>query len=302
MLDNSGNNRLGSAIGTIGSVGSTLSVPMNANGPAAAGSISAPVLNTLLGTTPPQLFGIFKAGEFNVLLNALRENDLAKILAEPNLVALDGQPARFLSGGQFPYPVPQNNNGGSVITIQFAQFGAILEIPAAHHGRRRDPARRPAQLLAAEQRHGGPGRRDRGPRDQPRSARTVVEMREGQTLAIAGLLQSNTAASTVRVPLLGDLPIVGNFFSKNTISTTETELIVLVTPELIAPIEPHDVPISAAERVLQPTDAEFYLLGRIEGRVGVDERATIRELDPFKVKKHRQSEQTWVVGPHGHAD
>ena len=107
-------------------------------------------------------------------------------------------------------------------------------------------------------------------------------MREGQTLAIAGLLQTNTAASTVRVPLLGDLPIVGNLFSKNSISTTETELVVLVTPELIAPIEAHDVPISAAERVIQPTDAEFYLLGRIEGRVGVDERATIRELDPSR--------------------
>lgn len=79
-------------------------------------------------TASSQLFGIFNAGEFNLFLNALRQNDLAKILAEPNLVTLDGQPARFLAGGSFPYPVPQTTTAGGVaITIAFRDFGAILQ-------------------------------------------------------------------------------------------------------------------------------------------------------------------------------
>ena len=79
-------------------------------------------------TANSQLFGIFNAGEFSLFLNALRENSLAKIIAEPNLMTLDGQPAKFLAGGQFPYPVPQisSSGGGNVVTIQFVPYGALL--------------------------------------------------------------------------------------------------------------------------------------------------------------------------------
>ena len=76
-----------------------------------------------------QLFGVFNSGHFSLFINALRANSLAKVLAEPNLVALDGQPARFLVGGNFPYPVPQSSSipgGTAVVTIQFARFGTIL--------------------------------------------------------------------------------------------------------------------------------------------------------------------------------
>ncbi len=135
-----------------------------------------------------------------------------------------------------------------------------------------------------------------------RSAHTVVELREGQTLAIAGLLQVQMNNSTVRIPGLGDLPIVGPLFSKNVASQTETELVVLVTPELVAPMESSEVPESPGDRVIQPNDWEFYFLGRIEGKSGTDFRATVRELDPLDVMKHFRSEGHWVIGPHGYCE
>ena len=149
--------------------------------------------------TNAQLFGIFNAGQFSLFLNALRSNALAKILAEPNLMALDGQPARFLAGGLFPYPVPQSSSipgGTAVVTVQFANFGAILSfLPQilANDVIRLDvePIFSQLNFGAGTTINGG-----RVPAIDQRSARTVVELREGQTLAIAGLLQTTTNATT----------------------------------------------------------------------------------------------------------
>jgi pilus assembly protein CpaC len=252
----------------------------NANGLAATG-------------TGSQLFGIFNAGEFNLFLNALRTNSLAKILAEPNLVALDGQPASFQAGGQFPYPVPQaaTAGGGSVITIQFAQFGAILEF--LPHIQENDVIRLDVAPTFSELNPAAgfaiPGA-GTVPGINQRTAHTVVEMREGQTLAIAGLLQTTTSATVTRIPGLGDLPIVGTLFSNNQIQTVETELVVLVTPEMVAPMNQGEVPPSPGDLVLEPNDCEFYILGRIEGKTGHPFRSTVQEHDPANVMKHLRSE------------
>lgn len=252
-----------------------------------------------------QLFGVFNAGEFNLFINALRSNGLAKVLAEPNVVALDGQPASFQAGGEFPFPVPQSATagGGSVITIQFKRFGAILDfLPQVLENDviRLDVAPTFSELnFAAGFAIPGGGR---VPGLNQRQARTVVEMREGQTLAIAGLLTTRTNAATTRVPLLGDLPIVGPWFSANKIETVETELVVLVTPELVVPVESHEVPPGPGDLIQEPNDYEFYFLGRLEGKTGHPFRATTHYLDPFEVMKHVRSEAHWVVGPHGHAD
>ncbi len=251
------------------------------------------------------LFGVFDSGHFSLFIDALRINNLAKILAEPNLVALDGQPARFLVGGMFPFPVPQSSSipgGTAVVTVQFQRFGTILTfLPEilANDVIRLDVEPVISQLNYAQTTQVGTGT---VPSIKERSARTVVELREGQTLAIAGLLQSTTNASTSRVPGLGDLPLIGPWFSANSIETVETETIVLVTPELVSPLEKHEVTESPGDRVYQPNDPEFYLLGRIEGKLGREFRATKAEQDPLNLMKHFQSEQQWVVGPHGYAD
>ena len=252
-----------------------------------------------------QLFGIFNAGQFSIFLNALRSNAMAKILAEPNLMAMDGQPAQFLSGGQFPYPVPQSSSipgGTAVVTVQFQNFGtSLVFIPNILAN---DEIQLDVQPEFSKLNFGAGTTVNGGvvPAIDKRSARTVVRLREGQTLAIAGLLQTTTNASTVRVPLLGDLPIVGGLFSSNQINTVETELVVMVTPEFVAPMEANEIPPLPGDRIFQPNDYEFYFLGRIEGKLGRDYRATIAEHDPLNVMKHFKSENYWVVGPHGHAD
>jgi pilus assembly protein CpaC len=325
-LDTRNNAILGSSVGGAGTVtGFSNNAQSSAFGPAGflPGALSTPIPDRFrvpqfqpvtstfnaAGLAAPgansQLFGIFNAGEFNLFINALRANSLAKLLAEPNLVTLDGQPAKFVAGGQFPYPVAQSGvtGGGTAITIEFKEFGAILEVlPNIREG---DVIQLDVSPVFSELNFGQSVALPNAgtvPSLNSRSARTVVEMREGQTLAIAGLLTTRTSAGTARVPILGDMPIVGALFSGNKIETVETELVVLVTPELIAPMEKDEVPPGPGERILEPNDYEFYFLGRLEGKTGKPHRATVHYLDPLEVMKHFRSEEYWVVGPHGHSD
>jgi pilus assembly protein CpaC len=189
-----------------------------------------------------------------------------------------------------------------VVTVQFQRFGTILTfLPEIlpNDVIRLDVEPVISQLNFAQSTTVGTSV---VPSILERSARTVVELREGQTLAIAGLLQRTTNATTVRVPGLGDLPLVGPWFSANSTETIEFETVVLVTPELVSPLEKKEVTEAPGDRVFDPNDPEFYLLGRIEGKLGRQFRATKGEQDPLNLMKHFQSEQQWVIGPHGHAD
>jgi pilus assembly protein CpaC len=299
-------------------LGSTIGQSMNFNQPPTAAisqgttgfkgarqPITTAFSSAVNATNAGNLFGIFDAAHFSLFINALRTNSLAKILAEPALMTLDGQPAQFIAGGRFPYPVPQSSSipgGTAVVTVQFAPFGAILTfLPQILAN---DVIRLDVEPIFSQLNFAGGTTVNGGavPAINQRSARTVVELREGQTLAIAGLLQSTTNATTTRLPGLGDLPFVGPWFSNNSITTTETELIVLVTPVLVAPMEAKEVQESPGDRVIQPNDWEFFFLGRIEGKSGRDYRATVRELDPLNIMKHFRSEYRWMVGPHGYAD
>ena len=189
-----------------------------------------------------------------------------------------------------------------MVTVQFQRFGTILTfLPEILPN---DVIRLDVEPVISELNYAQTTQVGTGtvPSIIERSARTVVELREGQSLAIAGLLQSTTNATTLRVPGLGDLPIVGPWFSSNSIETIENETVILVTPELVSPLEKNEVTEAPGDRVYQPNDPEFYLLGRIEGKLGREFRATVGQQDPLNLMKHFQSEQQWVIGPHGHAD
>jgi pilus assembly protein CpaC len=304
-----GKSIIGSAAGTSAGLNTTTTITRNqSTGPRGFLQPVQSNFNTV-GLAQPaanaQLFGVFDAGHFSLFIDALRSNALAKILAEPNLVALDGQPARFLVGGLFPFPVPQSSSipgGTAVVTVQFQRFGTILTfLPTilANDVIRLDVEPVISQLDFAQ---GTTVNGGRVPAIDERSARTVVELREGQTLAIAGLLQLTTNGFTNRVPGLGDLPIVGPWFSNNHIETIETETIVLVTPELVSPLDKSEVTEAPGDRVFQPSDPEFFLLGRLEGKLGREFRAPLSYQDPLNLMRHFQSEQAWVIGPHGYAD
>jgi len=307
-LDTKGKSIIGSAVGGIGQVTGVANSSHSTGSSNPIGLLS-PVTSTFSSTgnaqSGGQLFGVFDSGHFSLFINALRTNSLAKVLAEPNLVALDGQPARFLVGGNFPYPVPQSSSipgGTAVVTIQFARFGTILNfIPQILAN---DVIRLDVEPVVSnlDNAFGTSINGGQVPGIAERSARTVVELREGQTLAIAGLLQLQSTATSSRIPGLGDLPLVGPWFSNTSITTVETETVILVTPELVAPLDKNEVTEAPGDRVYQPNDAEFYLLGRIEGKLGREFRAPIADQDPLRLMKHFQSEQQWVLGPHGYAD
>jgi pilus assembly protein CpaC len=296
---------IGAAAGITGTAG-----PLTQSSSALKGVIQ-PVASTFnasataVNSPTATLFGIFHAAHFSLFLDALRSNALAKILAEPNLMTLDGQPAQFVSGGLFPFPVAQSSalpGGTAVVTVQFQQFGTILTF--LPHIMPNDVIRLDVEPIfsALNKAEGTTISGGAAPAIDQRRARTVVELREGQTLAIAGLLQTTQNATTIRIPGLGDLPIVGPWFSMNTTETHESELVVLVTPELVAPMESNEVPDAPGDRVLEPNDWEFYFLGRIEGKTGQNFRATVREMDTLNIMRHFHSTNRWLVGPHGYAE
>jgi pilus assembly protein CpaC len=304
-----GKSIIGSSIGNAGGLSSTATVTRNqTTGPRGFVQPVQSMYNTVGGAAANSsslLFGVFDVGRFNLFIDALRSNALTKILAEPNLVTLDGQPARFLVGGLFPFPVPQSSSlpgGTAVVTVQFQRFGTILTfLPTILPN---DVIRLDVEPVISQLDFGVSTTVNGGtvPSIDERSARTVVELREGQTLAIAGLIQSITTGFSDRVPGLGDLPLVGPWFSNNHLQTIETETVVLVTPELVSPLEKHEVTEAPGDRVFQPSDPEFYFLGRIEGKLGREFRATVGQQDPLNLMRHFQSEQGWVIGPHGYAD
>ncbi len=251
--------------------------------------------------------GSFNDGKFQLWIDALRRNTVLKILAEPNLVAYNGHEASFLAGGEFPVPVPQAGagaGGGSAVTVQFREFGVrlnfvpyimddeVIRLTVAQEVSTIDFA------LATTLVVGGtpvPGL-------STRKSKTTVEMREGQTLAMAGLMQVTLDGTTRRIPGMGDLPVIGPMFSNNSGKLEEKELVVMVTPFLVEPMDACDVPSRPGDEILDPNDLEFYLLGRIESRVGRDHRSTTKWDDPLNLTKRLKLEQRYIYGPVGYSE
>jgi pilus assembly protein CpaC len=253
--------------------------------------------------TETTVFGILQPGDFQFFIRALRRNNLLKILAEPNLVAMSGHQASFLAGGEFPVPVPQVGAAGvaPTITVLFKEFGVRLGfVPYILDGDvirlSVDPEVSQIDFAVATTLVAGgspvPGL-------STRKAHTTVELRQGQTLAIAGLMQLSMDGITNRIPILGDLPILGPFFSNTTGSRIEKELVVLVTPYLVEPMNHDQVPPGPGDEVRGPNDLEFYLLNRIEGKTLRDHRATT-EYDTLRLLYKLHTDH--VSGPHGFSD
>ena len=270
----------------------------NADGTGLLGTAATNVV----AASPATAFGIMEKAGYQVLFTALRENSLLKILAEPNLVAMNGHEARFLAGGEFPVPVPQSGAGGgpATITVQWKKFGVQLTfVPYILDGDTIrlsvDPEVSSIDFTLGIELSG-----TRVPGLNTRNAHTVVEMREGQTLAMAGLLNVTLSNKSTRIPGLGDLPYIGPFFSNTTGNTQEKELLVLVTPYLVEPSYFHKGPVRPGDEVYEPNDLEFYLLGRLEGRTGHSEfRAATIHDDPFRRMK---VECNYIQGPIGFSE
>ncbi|WP_228050878.1 type II and III secretion system protein family protein [Pontibacterium sinense] len=203
---------------------------------------------------------------FSLAIDAAKENGLAKVLAEPTLTALTGQEAEFLSGGEFPIPVPDDDG----ITIEFKEFGVGLKfIPVVLDSGRINLNLNVSvsELTSSSSISIGTGSGTSAsssffvPALTKRSARSTVELGDGQTIGIAGLINENMRDAVSKFPGLGDIPVLGHLFRSQEYEKGETELVILVTPTLAQPFNADEIVLPGAGFV-EPNDFEFYLLGK----------------------------------------
>jgi pilus assembly protein CpaC len=207
------------------------------------------------------LAGIFENGEIDAAIHALMSNGTATILSEPVLTVVSGHSASFLSGGEFAVPTIVGVEGVGAQQTTFHGFGTSLVVTPAvldHELIRMKITPEFSQLDSANTVNGIPG-------VDTRRAETTVQLREGQTIVLAGLISRQTNTQAAKLGFWGDAPVVGPLFSGKRSMLEETELLILVTPEIVRPMDCEQVPPLPGHEVTLPNNCEFYKLGRTEG-------------------------------------
>lgn len=230
------------------------------------------------------LFASYLSGSFalTLALDAAKENGLAKILAEPTLTTLTGQEASFLSGGEFPIPVPR---GVDTSAIEFKDFGVGLKVLPTVLSDGRINVRinvsvselSNATTVTLTSEHSNSSFVI--PSLTKRSASGTVELADGQTIGLAGLINDNMRSMVTKFPGLGSVPVLGSLFRSQNFVKGETELVILVTPRLARPIDPKRVPLPT-DGYREPTDADFFLKGRLQSPGATSQTAPSQEKAP----------------------
>jgi pilus assembly protein CpaC len=212
-------------------------------------------------------------GSVDALITALETKGLVRRLAEPNLIALSGDAARFLAGGEFPVPVASTATAGALptVTIEFKKFGVELAFVPTVLSRgtinlRVEPSVSELDFTNAVTIAG-----TTIPALTLRDARTTVELRDGQSFAIAGLLQSRNRQDVSQLPWIGSVPVLGTLFRSSSYQQQESDLVIIVTPRLVAPAAPGQVLASPLDSRLPANDVDFFLNGQMEVRKRYDD-------------------------------
>ena len=212
------------------------------------------------------IFGGVPRANFETFLQAIAENQYLRLLANPTLVALSGEKASFLAGGEFPIPVVQSGSGNNSISIDYREYGVRVTFQPVVLG---DGTIRLSVAPEVSDLSSVGSVQIEGfsiPALIVRKAETTLELKSGQTFAMAGLIKNKNEAVNARLPGLGDLPILGPLFRSIRYQKDETELVVLVTASLVEPLnlaEPGPVPGFIHN---EPDDWEFYIDGKIDGK------------------------------------
>jgi pilus assembly protein CpaC len=196
--------------------------------------------------------------------DALEEKGIVKTLAEPNLIALSGDTASFLAGGEFPVPVAQDVDGGdSTVTVEFKDFGVSLAFtPTVLEDGLMNIVVSP-EVSAIDPTTSTTVNGLTIPGLTVRRATTTVELRDGQSFAIAGLIQSDFQDTVTQLPWVGDIPVIGALFRSSEFQRDETELVIIVTPRLIQP-SPAGSLAAPTDNFVPPSDTDLFLFGRTE--------------------------------------
>lgn len=192
-----------------------------------------------------QAFNLFFAWPGSDLLgviSALSNANLAQLLAEPTLLVRSGEDAEFLAGGEVPIPVPQSGSGNGSVTIEYKRFGVQLGVEATVLDDERIVLKVNPEVSELDYTNALVVQGFRVPALRTRSTRTTIELGNGQSFVLAGLMYSASGNIEDRIPGVGDLPIIGSFFKRTQNARERQELIIVATPRLVSPMEAGDVP------------------------------------------------------------
>ena len=219
-------------------------------------------------------FGSFmsNSAQFNIQFEALKRNGLAKILAEPTLVTMSGHEAKFVSGGEIGYLV--GGTGGDASTVEFKDFGIIVNfLPVVLDSGRISLK---LDIIVSELNNLIQGI----PTFVKRGAQSTVELGDGQTIGIAGLIDENLVEQVSKFPGLGSIPVLGTLFRSQEFQKKETELLIMVTPHLAKPLIPAEIQLPT-DNIVDPGDFGWYLNGDLQGRATAEGGSKVgpRRLD-----------------------
>jgi len=251
---------------TVGPDGPLNPISIGAPGGSPISNIPFEFLSDVAPVPAVTLFGGFPSADFQFFLQALKDNQYVRILAEPTLVAMSGGQADFHSGGEFPVPIVQGTGGGNAISVQYRQFGVRVLFEPVVLGDNSIrlhvvPEVSDISDVGAVQIEGFSI-----PSVLIRRVETTLELKSGQSFAMAGLLNYSVSARTARVPLLGDLPVLGPLFRSVRFQRGETELLVLVTATVVEPSDRAAALPLPGDFYTEPDDWELFVEGLIEGR------------------------------------
>ena len=236
------------------------------NVPATALTISPFVSAGVLSATSPFGFVIGRllamGYEADVLLNALEERGLGRRLAEPNLVALSGDTASFLAGGEYPIPVP---GAFGQIAVEYKRYGVSLGFTPTVLQEGLINLKIEPEVSQLDPSHNvAVGNNISVPALTVRRASSTIELRDGQSFVLAGLLQNESATAQQQLPWIGDIPVLGALFSSRSYQKNETDLVIIVTPRIVRPTRPGETVGTPLDNTLPANDADFFLNGKAE--------------------------------------
>ena len=199
------------------------------------GGVGADVTQTFSDAL--NIFLIDRKNGVGAFIQALKSNGLFRSLAEPNLLAVHGQEASFLAGGEFPYPVVQGGANVGAVTIQWREYGVRLNFTPTIQSSGNIRLHVAPEVSTLDFANGLTLQGFNIPSILSRKAETEIELADGQTFAIAGLIDNSIIEDIDKIPVLGDIPILGSLFRSKEMRQNKSELLVLVTPRLVQPVE-----------------------------------------------------------------
>jgi pilus assembly protein CpaC len=257
-----------------------------------SGGSSLTSLPGLVGT--PGVIGLgfnSPSGNLNFTLDALETKGVIKTLADPTLVAMSGEPASFLAGGEVPVPAAQAGGLNSIITVQYQPFGISLGFTPTILGDGMINLVVKPEVSSIDNANGVEINGSLIPGFKIRRASTMVELRDGESFVIAGLLSDSYANQISAFPILGDIPVLGALFRSPSFQRDQTELVIVVTPHIaIARRGPIALP---TDHFTPPSDYELFLFGMLAG-----EGANLRPED--RALMSQDPAKGGVEGPYGH--